>query len=185
MRFSDDTEQALAFVVALVNTAAGASASGDDELAAPEQLDRLLDEHSYSGRRDGDARELGEVRRSRARLGRFWQSGTEESVELVNRMLSGARALPRLVRHDHLDWHIHATEPDAPLAQRIEVEAALAIADVIRAGASDQLRTCAADGCGGVFVDLSRNGSKRFCSVRCGNRTNVSAYRERHAAASA
>jgi predicted RNA-binding Zn ribbon-like protein len=90
--------------------------------------------------------------------------------------------MPQLVRHDHLDWHIHATEPDAPLAQRIEVEAALAIADVIRGGALGQLRTCEADGCDGVFVDLSRNGSKRFCSLRCGNRMNVTAYRERQAA---
>ncbi|MBI5161443.1 MAG: CGNR zinc finger domain-containing protein [Micrococcales bacterium] len=183
MRFSDDTEQALAFVAALVNTTPSASASGEDELSTPDQLAWLLDEHSYSGRREGDEKELAEVRRTRGRLRRFWQASAEESVQLVNRMLSSARALPQLVRHDHLDWHIHATEPDAPLAQRIEVEAALAVADVIRGGASDQLRRCAADGCDGVFVDLSRNGSKRFCSLRCGNRMNVSAYRERQAAA--
>jgi predicted RNA-binding Zn ribbon-like protein len=30
-------------------------------------------------------------------------------------------------------------------------------------------------------VDLSRNGSKRFCSVRCGNRMNMVAFRERRA----
>lgn len=183
MRFSDDTEQSLAFVAALVNTESGSSASGEDELSTADQLEWLLDEHNYSGRRDGDERELTEVRRARGRLRRFWEVGGDDSVELVNRMLATARAMPQLVRHDHLDWHIHATAPDAPLAQRIEVEAALAIADVIRAGAREQLRRCAADGCDGVFVDLSRNGSKRFCSLRCGNRMNVTAYRERQAAA--
>lgn len=182
MRFSDDTEQALAFVAALVNSAPAASASGLDELASQDQLVVLLDQHTYSGRRDGDEKELAEVRRARGRLGRFWQLDADDSVELLNRMLSSARAMPQLVRHDHLDWHIHATEPDAPLAQRIEVEAALALADVIRGGARDQLRRCDADGCDGIFVDLSRNGSKRFCSVRCGNRMNVSAYRERRSA---
>jgi predicted RNA-binding Zn ribbon-like protein len=182
VRFTDDTEDALAFVAALINTRATASASGEDELSTPDQLDWLLDEHSYSGRRDLDERELEQVRTSRTRLGRFWSAGERAAVDTINQMLASAKAMPQLVRHDHLDWHIHATEPDAPLAQRIEVEAALAIADVVRGGALGQLRTCEADGCDGVFVDLSRNGSKRFCSLRCGNRMNVSAYRERQAA---
>jgi predicted RNA-binding Zn ribbon-like protein len=41
---------------------------------------------------------------------------------------------------------------------------------------------CAAHDCEGVLVDLSRNGSKRFCTVRCGNRMNMIAYRERQLA---
>lgn len=185
MRFTGDTERDLLFVVALVNTVPSASASGDDELATAEQLDWLLDEHSYSGRRDGDDAELAEVRRMRTALRRFWEHGRDESVEAVNRILADAKALPRLVRHDHLDWHVHATPDDAPLAERMGVEAALAIVEVIRENAIDQLRTCAADDCEGVFVDLSRNGSKRFCSLRCGNRMNVTAYRERQAEQSA
>src|SRR5829696_1388661 len=41
-------------------------------------------------------------------------------------------ALPQLVRHDGLDWHIHAVPRDAPLDRRIVVESALAMVDVIR-----------------------------------------------------
>src|SRR3712207_8170320 len=38
---------------------------------------------------------------------------------------------------------------------------------------------CAADDCNAVFVDLSRNRSKRYCDVgNCGNRMNVNAYRK-------
>jgi predicted RNA-binding Zn ribbon-like protein len=34
-----------------------------------------------------------------------------------------------------------------------------------------------------VFVDLSRNGARRFCSSRaCGNRTHAAAYRARQRA---
>lgn len=179
MRFSDDTEASLAFVVALANTVPTASASGDDELETPEQLTWLLDEYSYSGRHDGDAAEVDEVRAVRAELRNLWRVRKEQAVAEVDRMLADARALPQLVRHDHLDWHIHATSRDAPLAERIRVEAAMALVDVIRAAATSQLRTCDAHDCEGVFVDLSRNGSKRFCSLRCGNRMNVSAYRER------
>ncbi|TPW75750.1 CGNR zinc finger domain-containing protein [Schumannella soli] len=179
MRFTDDTHDALEFVVALVNTASGASASGEDELATVDQLEWLLDEHTYSGRRDGDEPELVDVQATRDRLRRFWSFTPETAVRQVNSMLTRAKAVPQLVRHDGLDWHLHATEQDAPLAERIEVEASLAFVDVIRGSAMDQLRRCEADGCEGVFIDFSRNGSKRFCSLRCGNRMNVAAYRER------
>jgi predicted RNA-binding Zn ribbon-like protein len=94
-------------------------------------------------------------------------------------MLREARALPYLTRHDGSDWHLHATEPGAPLAERIRAEAAFALIDVIRMNEMGRLRVCAADDCTGLLVDLSRNGSKRFCSVRCGNRMNMVAFRER------
>ena len=53
------------------------------------------------------------------------------------------------------------------------------LVDVVRADRLDRLRDCEADDCTGVFVDLSKNGSKRFCSARCGNRIAVRAYRAR------
>ncbi|MEO7071362.1 MAG: CGNR zinc finger domain-containing protein, partial [Nostocoides sp.] len=37
--------------------------------------------------------------------------------------------------------------------------------------------------CDDVFVDLSRNRSKRFCDAICGNRENVAAYRARRVTA--
>jgi predicted RNA-binding Zn ribbon-like protein len=104
-----------------------------------------------------------------------------DAVREVNAMFRDARALPFLVKHDHYDWHLHLTEPDAPLAQRMRGEFAIAFADVIRSGATDRMRECEADDCEGLVLDLSRNGSKRFCSVRCGNRMNQLAFRERRA----
>ena len=53
--------------------------------------------------------------------------------------------------------------------------------DVIRADETDRLRECGAEDCDGVLLDLSRNRSKRFCSQRCANRTNMTAYRRRQA----
>ena len=46
-------------------------------------------------------------------------------------------------------------------------------------GEFDRLRVCAASDCEDVYVDVSKNGSRRFCSTRCSNRTNTAAYRER------
>ncbi len=183
MHFAPDTEDNLEFAVALVNTVAGASRSGVDELDTVGELSVFLAEQQMSGRIDHDQSELDDVRDTRARLRRLWTLGRDEAAGEANAMLRDARALPYLMRHDGLDWHLHATETEAPLAERIRVEVALAIVDVIRARETGRLRACAADDCTGILVDLSRNGSKRFCSIRCGNRMNMVAFRERAAAA--
>ncbi|GAA1747743.1 CGNR zinc finger domain-containing protein [Agromyces humatus] len=181
MIFTNDTEASLGFAAALADTVPEASDSGDDELSTPAQLTALLDAWRFSGRRDGDDRELIEVRSARSRLRALWLLDRDDAVDEVNDLLVDARALPRLVRHDDLDWHIHATEIDAPLARRIMVEAAMAFVDVIRADEMARLRVCDADDCESLYVDMSKNASRRFCSTRCGNRMAVRAYRARTA----
>ncbi|MCS5732270.1 CGNR zinc finger domain-containing protein [Herbiconiux daphne] len=183
MVFAYDTEATLVFASALVNTLPGASHSRDDELTDVDSLERLLDGHEYSGRRDHDEAELDEVRALRREFHRFWEVDRDTAVELVNRILRDANALPQLVRHGDWDWHLHATAAEAPLATRMRVEVAMAFIDVIRTDETDRLRECEASDCDAVLIDLSRNRSKRYCDVgNCGNRMNVLAYRARQAA---
>lgn len=182
MHFAPDTEEALEFVVLLGDTDPGASRSGRDELETLADLAALLAPIPFTGRIDGDDAELADVRQTRALLRRVWTLDRDDAVIEVNRMLREAKALPQLARHDVSDWHLHATVPEAPLGERMRVEAALALIDVIRSDEMGRLRSCEADACTGLVLDLSRNGSKRFCSVRCGNRMNMIAFRERQAA---
>jgi len=122
------------------------------------------------------------VLRLRDRLTRLWEMTADEAVALVNTLLADANALPQLVKHDGWDYHIHATSPDAPLADRMAVDAAMAFADLIRFGELARLRYCAAADCDNVMIDLSKNRSRRFCSLTCANRVNVAAYRSRRSA---
>jgi predicted RNA-binding Zn ribbon-like protein len=62
------------------------------------------------------------------------------------------------------------------------VDAAMAFADLIRFDELGRLRHCAAGDCDDVLVDLSKNRSRRFCSLTCANRVNVAAYRSRRSA---
>lgn len=179
MHFAPDTEDTLEFVVALGNTDPTASKSGTDEIETHAQLTALLNDHGYSGVMKRDNRELHEVHETRALLRRVWSLTREEAVDEVNRMLREAHAMPFLIKHDRFDWHLHATAEDAPLAERMRVEASLALADVIRTNEMARMRVCEADDCGGLLIDLSRNGSKRFCSMRCGNRMSQLAFRSR------
>ncbi|MGL4339555.1 MAG: CGNR zinc finger domain-containing protein [Rhodoglobus sp.] len=181
MHFAPDTICALFFAVALGNTDPNASPSGRDEIATTPQLTAFLEDHRYSGRRDQDDLELASVHTSRELLRRTWRLSRDDAATEVNRMLREANAMPFLMRHDHLDWHLHATAADAPLAERIRVEVSLAIVDVIRSDENHRMRVCEAPDCNGLLFDLSRNGSKRFCSIRCGNRMNQLAYRQRAA----
>jgi predicted RNA-binding Zn ribbon-like protein len=87
--------------------------------------------------------------------------------------------VPALVRHDGWDYHLHAIDSDAPLSDRIAVETAMAMIDLIRADELGRLAVCAEQSCDGVVLDLSRNRSRRFCSTACGNRVAVAAYRAR------
>jgi predicted RNA-binding Zn ribbon-like protein len=151
-----------------------------DTLTTVSDLDRFWDEFAYSGRHDRTKVELDAVRAIRPRLREVLTADRDKAVELVNGLLSEAGAVPQLVRHDELDWHIHAIDLDAPLDERILVETAMAMVDVIRNDEMSRLDICADATCEGIVLDLSRNRSRRFCSTTCGNRNAVAAYRARN-----
>jgi predicted RNA-binding Zn ribbon-like protein len=182
LHFAPDTEAFLLFAADLANTVAGATKSGRDELVTPAQVTAMFIAYGFTGRLDRTDAELEQARATRALLRRIWILPRDEAAAEVNALLGSALARPQLSRHDGIDWHLHATNPEAPLAERIRLEAALAFVDVIRTAETGRLRACEAPDCDGMLVDLSRNGSKRFCSVRCGNRMNMVAFRERAAA---
>jgi predicted RNA-binding Zn ribbon-like protein len=172
--FTHDTEAALLAAVALVN-----SGEEPDTLTTTDELSTFLDDHGFTGTRLGDRAELTAVRDLRPRLRALLTSDRDDAAELVNRLLGEEHALPQLVRHGEHDWHIHAVAPDAPLATRMAVEAAMAMIDVIRVDELSRLDVCADEDCRGLVLDLSRNRSRRFCSTTCGNRAAVAAYRAR------
>jgi len=43
----------------------------------------------------------------------------------------------------------------------------------------DRLGVCTAPRCDRVFVDTSRNGTRRYCSTSCQNRVKTAAFRAR------
>ncbi|UDY24749.1 CGNR zinc finger domain-containing protein [Nocardioides sp. Kera G14] len=176
MVFAHDTELTLQAVVELVNTA-----DDPDGLTSVDQLQAFRARWEWTGRYDGTKAELEAVRALRGPLRALLLAGRDEAAEMVNAILDEAGAVPRLVRHETLDWHIHAEPPNAPFVTQLAVETAMAMVDVIRDNESSRIAVCAADDCDSVALDLSRNRSKRFCSTTCGNRAAVQAYRARNA----
>jgi predicted RNA-binding Zn ribbon-like protein len=172
--FAHDTTAALVAAVALVN-----SAEPPDTMTTRAQLDAFYTAHDYTGARTHDAAELESVRALRGPLRDLLTRDRDRTVEIVNTILAERHAVPALVRHGGWDYHLHAIVASAPLADRIAVETAMAMIDVIRADELSRLSVCADPTCNGIVVDLSRNRSRRFCSTTCGNRVAVAAYRSR------
>jgi predicted RNA-binding Zn ribbon-like protein len=180
MVFAPDTEVALRTVVNLINTAA----NGREHLASIADLDMFLEAEGFTGSRTHDKAELASIHRLRNQLAAVWTADEDAAVETVNRLLREGKALPQLIKHDQWDWHLHATTREAPLADRMSTEAAMALVDVIRSKEMDRMLVCEADDCDAVVLDLSRNRSKRYCDTgNCANRVHVAAYRARQASA--
>jgi predicted RNA-binding Zn ribbon-like protein len=173
--FTHDTEVALQAMAALINTA-----DGDTErLPDVASLAEFVRAWGWTGKLDEDEAELRAVRELRPRLRRLWQPDVDQVAGVVNELLREANAVPQLVKHDDWGYHVHATSPEAPLATRMSIEAAMALTDVIRVGELARMRGCDYPGCDNVVVDLSKNRSKRYCEQGCGNRAAVAAYRAR------
>jgi predicted RNA-binding Zn ribbon-like protein len=169
-----DTEASLQAAVDLVN-----SASEPDTLTGTAEVDAWYVKHGYTGRRDRDDAELADLRALRPVLRDLLTAGRDRAAELTNAMLAEAQAVPQLVRHGDMDWHLHAVSPAEPLVRRVLVETAMAMADLVRGDEMSRLAICTDATCDGIVLDLTRNRSRRFCSTACANRNAVAAYRAR------
>ncbi|MGW1075135.1 CGNR zinc finger domain-containing protein [Streptomyces sp. NPDC002537] len=101
------------------------------------------------------------------------------AVTLLNRVLADHHAVPHYTDHDGT-WHLHVAAPDASPVDRYAVNAAMALLGVITTTGTDRLHVCVGNRCAEVFVDISRNQSRRYCSpLICGNRASAAAHRAR------
>lgn len=155
------------------------SATPQDRLRTLDDLQHFVETHDYTGRLDGDQRELEEVRGIRGQLRQMLLTDRDRAAEILNPILRRLSAVPQLVRHEPRDWHFHSVDAEAPFAQRILVDTAMAMARTVIADETSRINLCAATGCDHVVVDLTRNRSRRFCSVACTNRMAAAAYRAR------
>lgn len=99
----------------------------------------------------------------------------------LNRLLAAHPAHPHLAK-DEGRWRVHHHPVDASVVSMAGAVSAEAIARLIGAGDGYRLGTCDSDDCDRVFLDASKNGSRRFCSTTCQNRVKAAAFRRRHAA---
>lgn len=184
MDFEHYTDCSVRLATDLVNTLG--MPSRREELPDAAALRGFLDDHdvSYSGPLSDD--DVARVRALRSRLRDvFLSDEAGAAAARLNALLADAGALPQLTNHDGQRWHFHFRPADGSLPQWLAAEAAMGLATVFRDHGIARLATCAAPDCDDVFVDTTRNRSRRYCDPStCGNRAHVAAYRQRRAGAS-
>lgn len=102
----------------------------------------------------------------------------DAAANSLNGLLSACPANPHLARENGV-WRLHHHPADAALVPMWTSICAEALARMIDAGFGGRLGICQAEACERVYFDTSRNGSRRFCSTACQNRTKTAAFRRR------
>ena len=106
----------------------------------------------------------------------------DSAARRVNAMLDDTGARPALERHDDEPWHLHFNSADeTSMVKGWEAGCATGLAIVLGGEYHDRLGVCTAPRCDRVYVDTTRNDSRRFCSTACQNRVKAAAFRERRA----
>lgn len=158
----------------------------DTFLDQPEHLktaDDLLDFlrlHKIAGK--PDSADLQAVWLLRGHLRAAWTADDiATSTTILNPLLAAVPATLRLhveddAQHSRVQYMLDAS---LPLVDRLGFEAALGVSAALEVYGLERLRACASEPCRDVFIDTSRNRSRRFCSERCANRYNVQAFRSR------
>jgi predicted RNA-binding Zn ribbon-like protein len=178
--FGADLLEALAAAAELINT----GRSAGEELRGVADLAAFGRRFGVGGRaRAGDVPALRAHRAMLDAVVTACEAGdTPAAVRMINALLAETGAVPQIVAHDGRGPHIHVSRPAAPMADRIAAHLAMGLAELLVAGESGRLRSCASPSCRHVFLDESRNRSRRYCDSRtCGNRLHVAAYRARKA----
>ncbi len=102
----------------------------------------------------------------------------DRAAALVNELLRESPATPHLMKESGI-WRFHHHPADAPVLPMWRAICADSIARLIGAQAGHRLGICNATRCDRVFVDTTKNATRRYCSTACQNRAKIAAFRSR------
>ncbi len=188
MDFSHYSDESVSLAVDLVNTRN--PVSGKDALGDVAALEAFLARHWPDWQPEAAGavvtdRDLAEVRALRERLRSALEAeDAATAAALINEILADVEATPRISLHGDAP-HLHFEPRRARPAEWLGAVAAMGIGVVLCDHGMERFGSCSASDCDDVYVDTSRNRSRRHCSQSCTTRENVAAYRRRARAAGA
>ena len=187
MNFTSHVDAVVAVAVSLVNALTPGEARGRAyEPPAGEAACRATTAALRTGQRTArlvTTAEAAELAATAVRLRAVFDAVDAGAVDAaagkVNTMLAETGAHPQLDRHDSEPWHLHFHGRTNSLAEGWSAGCATGLAVVLGTDMYDRLGVCTAPRCDRVYVDVSRNGTRRFCSTACQNRVKAAAFRAR------
>lgn len=185
MRFDSHVIDLLTVAARLVNaqTCTHAGGRAADVLTGAALRAEVAEILVRDGRRpaveDRDVRVLARFAREARTI---FEAAADEDVDSAaastNALLAWTRPAPRLDRHGTA-WDLHFHGPTDRLGDGWAAGCAAAMTMALGSDLAGRLGVCIAPECDRVYVDLSRNGSRSFCSVTCQNRVKNIRHRRR------
>lgn len=123
------------------------------------------------------ARALREAIRELVAAARHASACPPQARAAINAAASVAIPAPRLHADGQLSWHT-----DDPVAATLSLVARDAL-ELVNSPLLARVRECAGTDCGALFLDVSRPGTRRWCSMdTCGNRAKKNTMKTRKSA---
>jgi predicted RNA-binding Zn ribbon-like protein len=166
--------------VRLVNTDS-LGHEGGDQLVTLDGLRALVAdrEHLSHGITRADLEALRELRHEfRAFFVACSRGNGADAAATLNELLIQHPVHPQLSGHDRQPWHVHYTESGS-MADKYAAGAVMGLAVRLTELGIERFGVCQATPCQGAFIDTTAGRSRRYCSDRCTNRANVTAFRAR------
>jgi predicted RNA-binding Zn ribbon-like protein len=183
MDFAHYTDYPVQLAMDLVNTRDPVDES--DRIADVAGLEAFLEEiaeHLWHPDWAVTGDDVADVRRLRLQLRAVFNAESDaDAAVLLNEVLATAGASPRVSVHGGRP-HLHFEPEESGVAGWLGAVAAMGLSVVLCDHRSKRLGVCNSSTCQDVYIDTSRNCSRRYCSDTCSSRENVAAYRRRHAA---
>lgn len=181
MDFSHYSGEPVAVAVKLTNTLD--VATGEDKLQTPEDVSEFIERelgawgHTAPNLTDKD---LHATRALRSRLRAVWEaSDAEQAAAAINEILEAVAARPRISVHGDAPPHLHFEPEAGDPVMDLGAVSAMGLSVALIEGGWERFGTCSSTACDDVYVDVSKNRSRRHCSDTCTTRESVAAYRAR------
>jgi predicted RNA-binding Zn ribbon-like protein len=101
------------------------------------------------------------------------------TADRLNTLIARCAARPYLTDDVGQPYHLHFHGTRGSYVQALGGELATALALVIDMLGDRRFGACTAHNCDRVYVDLTRNNARRYCSDACAARAKTAAYRAR------
>ncbi|MGA7098201.1 MAG: CGNR zinc finger domain-containing protein [Acidimicrobiia bacterium] len=185
MDFSHYSDHPVRMAVDLVNSFD--VSTGEDDLKTPADIGLFVESHDDDWCKPGwkpSDRDLHEVRALRSRLRAVFDASDEsEAADLLNDILADVNAVPRVSVHGP-GPHLHFESQGGSTSRYLGAITAMGLSVALIEGGFERFGVCHSATCEDVFVDASRNRSRRHCSDTCTTREAVAAHRARQKLAS-
>lgn len=107
------------------------------------------------------------------------QDRIRDAVSVLNDVMLTTGARPQLDPLAGGGWHVHFHGTTDDLATGWAAGCATGLALAIGSNLAGRLGICEAERCDRVYVDITKNSTRRFCSTACQNRTKAATFRAR------